>query len=144
MTRYRMELHGHLIEVRHDSFSMGEVLVDGRPQRRSIIDALLDRPLRFEIKDERGTPRWVEIRWIQTARSLGFRHRLAISVDGIERAMLEPEPQSAGAGRCLNCGYALAGLTPVNGEVKCPECGRHTSARLAGLNEVSPSGRQDR
>lgn len=134
MPRYRIELHGHLIEARHNSLSMGEVLLNGRPLPRSMWSAVLERPVHFDITDEHGKSRAVEIRWVQTARSLGLRHRVAVSVDGVERALLDPEPEAAsGPGRCLHCGYALKGLTPTNGEVQCPECGRHTSAKIAGI-----------
>lgn len=136
MPRYRIELHGHLIEARYSSWSMGDVLVDGRPLPRSMWATVFERPVHFEITDEHGKPRAVEVRWLQSARTLGLGRRVAISVDGVERAILDSEPEStAGPGRCLHCGYALSGLTPANGEVQCPECGRHTSAKIAGLIE---------
>lgn len=133
MLRYQIEVLGHLVEARYNNFSAREVLVDGRPVRRSWIDIFLDRDFRFDLTDDQGRAHAVEIRWTARRRFLGLRQQVIVAVDGQDRAVLDPVPPTARPGRCLHCGYELKGLEPVNGELRCPECGRHTPARMAGL-----------
>jgi hypothetical protein len=133
MNRYRAEIHGRLIEARGGSFSSQEVLVDGRAVERGWLDMLTDRPFRFEITGDDGRTHAVEVLWTSKRKSLGLKQQVCISVDGVERARLDPLPDHAAPGLCVNCGYALSGLAAENGEIRCPECGRHTSARTAGL-----------
>lgn len=132
MNVYRLEIHGHLIEARYSDFGSRQVLVNGRRIERGLLDGMLGRAFHFDIVDERGGTRHVEVLWVSPARALGLTPRVRFSVDGVERATLEAERTSRGAGRCANCGYALDGLRPENGEFKCPECGRHTSVKVAG------------
>jgi predicted Zn-ribbon and HTH transcriptional regulator len=58
-----------------------------------------------------------------------------VLVDGADRAIMQAfKPEAPLC--CANCGYSLQGLTPQNGEVRCPECGRHTSATMLGLTDA--------
>lgn len=138
MKVYRMELHGRLLECREGTWGGETVLLDGR--------AMSDKPLagwvtglggevshRFEIRDEEGRERAVEVRWEMKKRTLGLTSRVRVFVDGRERAVIEQEKGGLGPGCCRNCGYSLKGLEVVNGEIQCPECGRHTSATVAGV-----------
>lgn len=133
-----------MIEGRFGDWGGETVLVDGRPvSQRSLAGWIGSGSHFFEIVDEHGRSRHVDVRF--EAPSLGIgRTRLAISVDGIERARLDPVSDSRQAQMCLNCGYALVGLPVENGEVRCPECGRHSNATMLGLDSQSRSPRSEK
>jgi hypothetical protein len=133
-----MELHGRLLECREGDFGGETVLVDGR--------LVSDKPLAgwvtglggvvshfFAIRDEAGKERAVEVRWEAKKKTLGLTQRVRVFVDGVDRAALEAVKDARRTGVCGNCGYDLAGLEVVDGEVKCPECGRHNNAKVAGV-----------
>jgi hypothetical protein len=132
MSRYQTEIHGHVVEAREDGLGNRELLVDGRVMHRAWLGAWLGRSLTYEVRDERGANRAVEVRWVSRPGSLGMRQQVRVLVDGIDRVVLDPLPERQPPGRCPNCGYELRGLGAENGEVKCPECGRHASAKLLG------------
>lgn len=130
MKRYRTEIHGHVLEAREGDWGGREVLIDGRQVTGTRLSAFLGRPLRFDLRDDSGQVRAVEVRWAERPRSLGLRSQVRVSVDGLERAVLDAIPDGQLPGVCPHCGYDLKGLPADNGEVRCPECGRHTAASL--------------
>jgi hypothetical protein len=133
MSRYRAEIHGHVVEARENGLGSREVLVNGRVVKRAWLGALLDRPILFDLRDGQGTIHAVEVRWEVRPRSLGLRYQIRVLVDGVDRAVLDPVSDVTRPGTCVNCGYALAGLAVVDGEVRCPECGRHSAAKSVGI-----------
>ncbi len=136
MKRFLAEIHGHLLEARVGSFGGELILVDGRPaSERPFAGIAPSRPHHVDLADESGRVRAVEVRFEDASGGLQIGLLAVVSVDGVERVRLAPHKPGERAGRCVNCGYALRGLTVTRGEVQCPECGRHTSARLAGLDE---------
>ncbi len=128
MKLYRAEIHNHIVELRKGDLGGEQVLVNGR--------IISDRPWAgwhrpshfFELTDEQSTLRHVEVRLVDTSRFGLGKYRAIISVDGVERCRLEPIDPAAPPYVCGNCGYSLTGLPIENGEVRCPECGRHTMA----------------
>lgn len=135
MRIFRTEIHGHLIEIRHGDFGSEEVLVNGRSISRKPFAGWL--PLtshHFDLPIAEGGTRHVEVKVYAPSAGLGLSFRVRVLVDGVERAILTPEGKNARAGKCTNCGYTLAGLAPENGEVRCPECGRHTPAAFVGAS----------
>ncbi len=138
MKVYRGELHGRLLECREGDFGGESVLVDGRVVSNKwwagwvsgsggVVSHF------FAVKDEEGKDRHVEVRWRPKAKTLGLTSTVQVNVDGKERAMLTATPVKSALECCMHCGYSLKGLEVENGEVKCPECGRHTGAVAAGL-----------
>lgn len=137
MYQYHMELHGRLLECRASDWGSESVLVDGRLVSNKVLAGWWTGlggtvSHRFTIRDEGGAERHIEVRWETRPRSLGLAQQVRVVVDGRERAVLDVV-KSKGPGCCANCGYSLAGLEVADGEVKCPECGRHTDATAAGL-----------
>jgi hypothetical protein len=133
MPRFISEIHGHLIEARSDGL-FEIVHLDGRPISRQLLYLSSWKGHHFDFTDEEGRVRHGEVRWVDRSWGLGVAYRVILLIDGHERGELPPAPASIRAGCCLNCGYSLAGLDVVNGELRCPECGRHTPAALAGAS----------
>jgi predicted Zn-ribbon and HTH transcriptional regulator len=133
---YRTEIHGHLLEAQIGDLG-GEIVLDnGREaSSRPFAGLGIGKPHRFEITDEKGATRHVEVRFEDASFSLGLKHRVRVLVDGADRAIMRPHKPAAPQ-CCHNCGYSLQGLAPQNGEVRCPECGRHTSAAVLGLTDA--------
>lgn len=126
---FRTTVHGHRVEMRLNDFGGQVVLVNGR-QVSSKPFAAWSRPSHFlTLADETGRERAVELRLVP--RRLGLSAELEVLVDGDARGTIEAVKPSARAGRCINCGHDLSGLQPANGEVRCPECGRHSAAPAA-------------
>ncbi|MCC6321643.1 MAG: hypothetical protein IT438_09455 [Phycisphaerales bacterium] len=132
MKFYRIDIHGHLIEAREGEYGRREVLVDGRPVPWSWWSRFLNRSVHIDLTDEQGRSRHVEVLWVAPTKFLGLTSRVRFSVDGVERAVLEAERGQKGPGVCPACGYSVRGLPVENGEVRCPECGKHASAKLVG------------
>jgi hypothetical protein len=127
---YRAEVLGRLIELRLGEFGGEEVLVDGRPVSRRAFAALMGGSHHFDVTDAAGRVRHVEVDARHESRRLGLGVEVVVNVDGVEFGFLRPVDGSRPPGRCLHCGYDLRGLDEVNGEVRCPECGRHCAASL--------------
>jgi hypothetical protein len=130
---YRIELHGHLVELRSGGWGGETLLLDGRPVSRKPMAGFYSASHGASLTDEHGRTRLVETRWLDASRGLGFRYRVLVLIDGAPRCILDPVDERARPGCCPHCGYALAGLAPDNGEVRCPECGRHSSALQLGF-----------
>lgn len=129
MKIFRCEIHGHRIEFRLGDWGGEQVLVDGRVvSSRSFWTAR--RSHFFDITDERGKARYVEVRRFDASKLGLGKYRAIVQVDGVERARLEPIDLTRPPDTCPNCGYSLAGLPAENSEIRCPECGRHSSAIL--------------
>jgi len=123
MMVFRTTIHGHRVEFRLGDFGGESIVVNGR-EVSSIAINWNSRGHFIELSDEEGKPRAVELR----RQSRNFRYEVIVSVDGQVRAVLLAEKDSSRPSCCANCGYELAGLPVENGEKRCPECGRHTSA----------------
>lgn len=128
MNIYRTVIHGHVIEARRSEWASESILLDGRIVSRKPWAGLLRTSHHFDITDERGESRHVEVRWIDISKLGLGKYRVLVIVDGMERCRLEPVDLSKPPDACANCGYALKGLPVQNGEVRCPECGRHSMA----------------
>jgi hypothetical protein len=123
---YRIKIHGRHIEGRLGDFGGEFVSVDGRVASERRLTGWLGLPHRFRITDEQGRERGVEVRW-STSR-LNWRTLMPVMevhVDGEFRCWVKAAHRQERA-RCYWCGYELRGLELENGEVRCPECGRHT------------------
>ncbi|MCC6971767.1 MAG: hypothetical protein IT434_16260 [Phycisphaerales bacterium] len=123
MMVFRAAIHGHRVEFRLGDFGGESIVVNGR-EVSSIPINWNSRGHFIELNDEQGKARAVELR----RRSRNFKYEVIVSVDGQVRAVLLAEKDSSRPSCCVNCGYELAGLPIENGEKRCPECGRHTSA----------------
>lgn len=130
MREYRAVVHGHAIEVRVGDLGRERVLLDGRLVSHRPFAGWTNESHFIDITDEKGAVRRVEVRVVTPTKGLGLVQKVRISVDGMDRALVDPLSVNRRPSCCPNCGYNLAGLTPTNGEVKCPECGRHASASL--------------
>lgn len=118
-------IHGKLVEFRIGEFGGEYVLVGGVEVSSATFAALIpDKAHRFEMRDEHGEVRTVEVRTVSA--KLGFSERVRIMVDGVERGYLDPVDESQKSVVCRSCGYDLSRLEVINGESKCPECFRHT------------------
>lgn len=134
MPVFRVEVHGRLIECHRGSWRAETVLVDGvvtsdRPYAALAKAFAGMKGHEFTITDEAGVERAVDVRVGPGMWSL----RMRVFVDGVTRAVATPVDVSKTPGSCANCGYALEGLPIEDGEMRCPECGRHTSAKMAGM-----------
>lgn len=129
---HRGVVHGHVIDVRDNGWGTETVLVNGAQISQK--SSLLSTPSHlFTLTDEHGRTRNVEIRAIvRLAGLLGVRGYL-VMVDGVERGILDRTALGESIDRCLHCGYSIGNLPVVNGEVQCPECGRHRDATLLML-----------
>jgi len=131
-TRHICEIHGHIVEGRLGYLGGQAVILDGKLVSNQPFAGLGSPGHFFEIIDEHGKPRNVEVRFGLTP--LGFNAAMTISVDGIQRARIPGASKDAPVRPvCRWCGYALEGLKPDRGEVKCPECGRHTRSTELGI-----------
>lgn len=130
MKVYRTELHGHIIEARATDWGAEHVLVDGRIASKKLLAGLWHGSHFFDIVDEGGTTRHIEVRWLDVSKIGLGAYRVVINVDGQERCRLEPIDLNKPASVCAYCGYSLTGLPVENSEIRCPECGRHNSAAL--------------
>lgn len=128
MRIFRATIHDHLFEIRHGDFGRESVIVDGREISHKPLNGWFSRPHFFTINDEQGSPRNIEVR--VEAHQLGFKYSVLILVDGVERTRITHLETSQPRHLCPNCAYDLKGLEPINGEVQCPECGRHANAKL--------------
>ena len=130
MQFFRTVIHGQLIEFRHGDFGGETLLINGRPIANRPFGGWWRKPHYFSLKDEANNDRQVELRLVDVSRFGVGKYRMVVSVDGHERARIEPADDKRVPNTCANCGYSLAGLPVENIEVRCPECGRHTSALI--------------
>ena len=130
---FRTELHGKLVEFRLGDFGSEQLLINGQLVNDRLFAGLRPRSHFNDLTDEQGKSRHVEIRVV--TQGLKMRYDLAVSVDGVPRPPVASVSASAKFARCFNCGYELKGLPVEHGEVRCPECGRHSAAAVLGLSE---------
>ena len=130
MKTYRTELHGHIIEARQGDLGTDRVLVDGRIVSTKLLGGWYGASHFLEITDEQGRTHHVEVGWVDRSKLGLGKYRMTIKVDGVERGEFGPVDPAHMAGSCHHCGYPLRGLPIDNQEIRCPECGRHTSALL--------------
>ena len=136
MKIFRTEVHGHIIEGRQGDLGCDRVLVDGKIVSTKMLGGWYNASHFLEIEDEEGKTRNVEVGWVDRSKLMIGRYRMKISVDGVERGEVTPIDSNREPGSCINCGYPLKGLTVENGEIRCPECGRHS---LALFQEPKPT-----
>lgn len=132
-TIFRTILHNQRVEVRRGDFGGLEVLVNGRVVSSRPFASWTTRPYIIPLTDEAGHERAVELQVVSA--KMGFSMALVILVDGQVRARLMPERLVHKPEVCANCGHPVVGLKAVNGEVQCPECGRHTPAGPASTTD---------
>jgi hypothetical protein len=135
MKIYRTEIHGHILELRYGDFGGQYVYIDGRLISQKPFAGWMSACSHgLTLDAETGKVHHIDMRVDAPALGIG-QTRVVVSVDGIERCRLDPIDPRKPATRCANCGYELGNLRVENGEVRCPECGRHTSAKLLGLGD---------
>ena len=139
MKIYRVVIHGHIVEARTNELAAEYVLLDGRVVSTKPFAALYQAAHFFDLEDEQGKTRHVEVRWTQRSKlGLGKFH-VQVNVDGVDRCKLKSIDASKGPDCCTNCGYSLLGLPVENGEARCPECGKHMDAALlSASNSETP------
>ncbi len=130
MRSYRTEVLGHIIEGRQYDIGRDIVLVDGRIVSTKWFGGWLLASHFIDITDAAGRLRAVEVSWVDRSKFGLGKYRMTVKVDGVEHAEVEPVDPTRTLGTCHNCGYDLRGVKAQDGEIKCPECGRHSSARL--------------
>ena len=132
MKTYKVIIHGHIVEARTNEWGAEYVLLDGSLVSRRIFASLHQANHFFDLEDEQGKTRHIEVSWTERSKlGLGKFH-VQINVDGVIRCKLKPSDTKKDPGCCTNCGYSLNGLQIENAEVRCPECGRHTDATFIG------------
>lgn len=131
MRQFRGEVLGKLVEIRVGVWGNQTVLVDGGVVSEKAWAGLTGAMSHFfTLTDEEGKQRNVEVKMVDRSGGLQMSLRAEVLVDGrVFKQILEIGEDEA-AGRCPNCGYQLKGLDVVNGEIRCPECGRHTGEDL--------------
>lgn len=136
MKIYRTEILGHIIELRYGDFGGQYAYINGRlVSQKPFAGWVSANSHGLTLADETGKVHHIDARVDAPALGIG-QTRVVISVDGVERCRLDQTDLRKPATRCANCGYELSNLSVENGEVRCPECGRHTSAKLLGLSEA--------
>lgn len=118
-------LFGKLIEARVNGYGGRTLLVGGRfKARKWSFLGLLPTSFFFDMEDAEGAVRAVEVCVVPGSFNLLMR----VLADGhlIEEVKMTSKTQPDLV--CRHCLYSLKGLTPQNGEYRCPECGRHTPA----------------
>lgn len=138
MLTYRTQIHGALIEARRGPLGGESVLLNGRVVSSRPFAGFTRASHFFDVTDEQGNPRLVEVQWIDVSKLGLGKYRVAVRVNGVERARLEPIDPARPIDVCYQCGYPLKGLPIVHGEIRCPECGRHSLAALVGHGIVQP------
>lgn len=137
MKVFRVELHGHRVELRYGDWGGQRVLVNGAIVSDRPFAGLKNDSHFFDILDEDGRIHHIEVR-LRDLSKLGLGKYVAVvNVDGVERCCLQPMNPDDRSDRCANCGYSLVGALPENGEVRCPECGRHTPVSMLELPKRS-------
>lgn len=64
---------------------------------------------------------------------------VVVAVHLIESSAIRREVRAQlNRAECVKCGYSLAGLTPIDGRVTCPECGLNVRLRVYELKRESP------
>lgn len=126
MQRFRAELHGRRVELRVGDFGGQELLIDGRVvSSRPFAGCFsLSPSSHADLVGDDGLARHLELR-VEHSGWARHKVRVRLIVDGEDRALIEPLPLTDPT-LCVNCGYTLRGLPIELGEVRCPECGRHT------------------
>jgi len=129
----RFDLLGRVLEVREGDFGDHLVLVDGRVVSHKSMGFWVGGSSHFfELASEEGEKLHIEVQ----VRGWRFRFTPAfLLADGAELAALELVSRRHMQRRCPYCVYSLVGLTVENNEVKCPECGRHSSLAVLGLKK---------
>jgi DNA-directed RNA polymerase subunit RPC12/RpoP len=129
---WRGEILGCLVEVRINSLGGETILIDGDPvSNHPWAYYTGNHDHCFEITGPDDAEHNLEIRIVDRSGGLQAAMRVVVNLDGKPLSVLE-EVDRQEYTRCPHCGYDLKGLEPVNDEVQCPECGRHTSAKLLG------------
>lgn len=126
MKSARMNIFGKRVEVRIAGLFQCAVLIDGRPfkSERWWTAGLASKSLFFEMEDEQGVRRNME-----ACITPGlFKDTVRVLADGRLLHQMKTDSAPGEDHVCRHCLYPLEGLTPENGEYRCPECGRHTPA----------------
>jgi predicted Zn-ribbon and HTH transcriptional regulator len=56
---------------------------------------------------------------------------VVVSVEWVEQRAIRREMRAQlNRAECVKCGYSLAGLTPTDGRVTCPECGLNVAVQV--------------
>lgn len=135
----RHDLMGHLLEVREGERGEHIVLVDGRVVSVKRYGWWMGGSSHFfDLADAEGVTHHIEV---QIGAWKFTKTPAVVLIDGVERVALELVGQKRAMRLCAHCGYSMAGLRVENGEVRCPECGRHSSVAALGLKrgaEVVP------
>jgi hypothetical protein len=135
MKVFRAEVHGHRLELRVGDFGGQQLLLDGRIVSEQPYAGLTGKSHFLDVPDEDGRQRHVEVQLIDVSKWKIGRYRCVVRVDGIERCRAEPTDPASAPDVCPHCGHQVKGVPAVNGEVRCPECGRHTPAVGLGRGE---------
>ncbi|MGQ0626916.1 MAG: hypothetical protein ACT4PL_02310 [Phycisphaerales bacterium] len=134
---FRASILGHAVELRYGDFGGQQLLVDGRLVQDRPFAGLFGRSCFSDLTDPLGKVHAVEFR-VVSGGTLGLRSQMVVHADGHHVATVKASKASAAPSRCVHCTYDLRGLSPENGEVRCPECGRHSSASGLDLGVVEP------
>ena len=129
--QFRGEVAGRLVDVRVGVWGNQTVLVDGKVVSDKGWAGLWGSVSHFfTMADAEGRQRNTEVRLVDRSGGLQVSLRVEVLLDGrLARPILEVGSEEA-AGLCPRCRYSLDGLEEENGEIKCPECGRHTAVEV--------------
>lgn len=138
---FRVEIEGHLVEVRRGDLGGEECLVDGRSVSRRLFGGWIGGSHHVDVIGSGGRSRHLDVR-VTDASAFGLgRYVVVVSVDGVPRARVRPVDRPTEPVRgCLHCGYVLLHLVAERGEIRCPECGRHTPEAFVGSSAAPVDG----
>lgn len=129
--QFRGEVAGRLIDVRVGAWGDQTVLCDGAPVSKKAWAGFTGSTSHFfKLKDEEGKERNAEVRLVDRSGGFMMALRVEVSLDGRVVMRIHEVGGEEARNTCPRCGYSLEGLEAVNGEIKCPECGRHTVEEL--------------
>lgn len=137
--RFAGDVEGRRFEVRIGTGGGESVLVDGK--------LVSERPWAywsgmhdhfFTLEQGEGERNY-EVSVHDRSGGIGVSYVVSVKLKGREVATLRAVDPTMRERRCYGCGYPLRGLEVLNGEVRCPECGKHTPEAILPAEEEGAS-----
>lgn len=141
--RFVGEIAGRRFEVRIGSGGGESVLVDGKLVSERVWAYWSGMHDHFFSLAGDGREENYEVSVRDRSGGMGVSYVVSVRRDGREAGALRLVDPSALSRACYGCGYTLEGLEVVNGEVRCPECGKHTPDAILPAPREGASGERE-